>query len=200
MDKNSATNRAIQLIARLSIDKASQVFSKVLKTGARIELVDVTLSDIVEVTERVNKESREIVGAFVDLTGEIPFKFLLFVDVNDSLTLCDLMLRKEMGTMKEFDIYASSAVQEIANILACAIANVFSTDFQMPLRPSPPTVVRDYSGTIFEEYIVETAMESNEILMIESRFCVIKHSLSCDMFIMPCSGGEKLLQHITKKL
>jgi len=195
------TDRALKLIATLSIDKSSQVLSKTIKAGAKIDLEDVYVSDISTVTEKViATENNEVVGAFIDLVGDAPFKFLFYVDIKDSLTLTDLMINREVGTTKEFDLYAQSCVQEIGNILSSAITNVFANDFQITMKPEPPTVISDFASTLFQEYIMGTALETNEILIIESVFKVISQDISCRMFIMPTGDSEKILSYIVRTM
>jgi len=191
-------DRAVTLIAKLSIDKSSQAFSKVVKTGARIEMEKAYVANISEITVEACKEECEVVGAFIDLAGDAPFKFLFYVRAEDSMVLTDLMLRREIGTTKTCDIYTNSAVQEIGNILASAISNVFSADFDITLKPTPPTVVHDYAGTIFEEYLMDIAVQKNEILIIESRFCVVKNNIKCSMYLLPYPGSEKVLNYVLK--
>lgn len=201
MPEDTKINRALKLIASLSIDKSSQVFSKIIKTGAKIELEDVYFADISEITSKImERDQGEVVGAFVDLLGDAPFKFLFYVDVKDSLLLTDLILRKELGTTKEFNLYAQSAVQEIGNILASAITNVFASDFQISMRPSPPTVVNDFASTIFSEYIMNTSPDRNSILLIESIFQVVSENIHCQMFIMPSGDSDKILSYMANTM
>ena len=187
-------NRALKLVASLSIDKASQVLSKMIKAGAKIELENVALEDISQATARIMEEdTEEMVGAFVDLVGDVPFKFLFYVDANDSLALTDLILRKELGATKKFDLYVSSSVQELGNVLASAITNVFASDFQIKMRPTPPIVVHDFASTIFGEFIMEAAQEQNNILMIQSVFRVVRMNIKCRMFLLPKGDAQKEL-------
>jgi len=194
-------NRALKLIAKLSIDKSSQVFSKMLKTGAQIDLENVYVEDISKITEKIiSGESEAVVGSFIDLVGDAPFKFLFYVSYKDSLLLTDLILQKELGTTKEFDLYAKSAVQEIGNIMASAISNVFATDFQITMKPTPPIVINDFASTIFQEYIISVAMEKNEILIIESLFKVTSQDIKCSMFILPMEESEKILSYVASTM
>ncbi|RKY35123.1 MAG: hypothetical protein DRP78_05770 [Candidatus Omnitrophota bacterium] len=191
-------DRALKLIAKLSIDKSSQVLSKMIKSGASIELEDVYMADISRVTEEVMlKADNEVVGAFIDLVGDAPFKFLFYVNTKDSLVLTDLMLRREIGLTKEFNLYAQSAVQELGNILASAISNIFSTDFQISMKPKPPTVINDFESIVFQEYVIDAACERNEILIIQSIFRIVKFDIHCSMFIMPLGKSEQILQYVT---
>ncbi|MFA5260308.1 MAG: chemotaxis protein CheC [Candidatus Omnitrophota bacterium] len=196
MSHEPKINRAIKLVAKISIDKASQVFSKLLKSGARIEMENAFLADLTSVTEKINQDDTNVVGAFVNLVGEVNFKFLFYVQIQDSMLLADLMLRREVGTTKEFDLYAASAVQEIGNILASAISGVFASDFSIDLQPTPPLVVNDYVGTVFQEFLVSTVPERNEILIIESCFHVIKNDIRCHMYLLPVGESEKVLSYI----
>jgi chemotaxis protein CheC len=187
----------LRLVAKLSIDKASQVLSKMVKAGSRIDLEKVYLADISQATENViANEQGDVVGAFVDLIGDIPFKFLFYVDSKDSMMLTDLILRRPDGATKAIDVYTMSAVQELGNILSSAITNVFASDFQVAMKPSPPKMVHDYASTIFQEYIMDAAAEQNEILIIESVFRVVKLDIKCRMFLLPKSDAQKTLANI----
>jgi chemotaxis protein CheY-P-specific phosphatase CheC len=169
-----------------------------IKAGAKIELENVSLVDITVATEKImSTEEGEVVGAFVELVGDIPFKFLFYVDAQDSLTLTDLILRRELGTSTKFDLYVTSTVQELGTILASAVTNVFASDFQIKMRPTPPTVVHDYTSTVFGEFIMEAAANQNEILMIESLFRVIRMNIRCRMFLLPKGDAQKELAALT---
>lgn len=198
MSKDERVDKAVHLIAKLSIDKSSNAFSKIVKTGARIEMEKAYFAEIAAASARAYQEDSEVVGAFIDLQGDAPFKFLFYVNDKDSLILTDLILRKEIGTTKEFNLYAQSAVQEIGNILASAISNVFSADFDIAVKPTPPVVVHDFAGTVFEEYLLDVASEKNEVLFIESKFCVVANNIRCSMFLLPYPGSEKVLTYISK--
>ncbi len=190
-------DRAVTMIAKLSIDKSSQVFSKTIRSGARIEMEKAYMADISEASAKAYAEDKEVVGSFIDLDGDAPFKFLFYINDTDSLIITDLMLRREVGLTTEFNIYAQSAVQEVGNILASAISNVFSADFGIALKPTPPSVVHDYAGTIFEEYLLDVAAEKNEVLMIESKFSIVHSDIKCSMFLLPYPGSERVLSQIS---
>lgn len=199
MEKDLRVSKVLQMIAQLSIDRASQVLSKLVKTGAKIVLEKAYVADIAEVTARINSDTTndgEVIGSMVDMVGDAPFKFLFYSDAQSCLVLTDLMLRRQVGTTKGYDMYVQSAVQEIGNILSSAACNVFSTDFEISLKPTPPKVVHDFVGAVFQEFVVGAASETDEILIIESRFHIVSHDIRCDMFILPFPGSEKVINYI----
>ncbi len=185
MNIETEVNRVLKLIAQLSVDHASRSLSKMLKTGARIELERADIVNVSEASARVNQEDYEVTGSLVDLDGDINFKFLFFTNAEHSATLAELILGKKRNSIENFDVYAHSAIQELSNILSSAVANVFSQDLGVNLTTSPPMSIHDYLGAIFAEYVVTVAGQKSEILMIESRFVVVQHDVKCHMFILP---------------
>ena len=124
------TEKIMELVVKLSIDRASQVLSKTLKCGAKIQLEEIQKVDISEATERVMmKDQGEVIGSMITIEGKILCKFLFLIKVEDAFKFTDLILRRELGTTKEVDIYTESTIQEIGNILSSCVANVFSKDF-----------------------------------------------------------------------
>ncbi len=190
-------HRALQLVANLSIDKASQVLSKMIKAGAKIELEKVYVADISKATEELMvTDDFDVVGAYVDLVGDMPFKFLFYVAATDCLALTDLILHRELGATKKFDLYVTGTVQELGNVLASAVTNVFASDFQIQMKPTPPQVVHDYASAVFGEYIMDAAIDQNEILMIESMFKIVRMNIKCRMFLLPKGDTQRTLSGI----
>jgi chemotaxis protein CheC len=189
MNRNETIDKLLKLIAQLSIDKASRSLSKIIRTGARIELERAEVVNVTAITAKINEEDREVMGAYIDLQGDAPFKFLFYTDALNSLTLAELILRKQRESMKNFEVYARSAIQEVSNILASAVANVFSQDLGIKMDPTPPVSIHDFVGAIFAEYITNAAESKTEILMIESQFCIVSHNVKCHMFISPQEGS-----------
>lgn len=196
MDEHKPVNPFIKMVAKMSVEKASAVLGKLLRTDAKIEVESVYMSDLSTVTEQISGCGDRIIGAFIDLKGETEFKFLLFVNDADSFLLTDLMLRRPLGATNSFDKYVYSTVKEVANILASAIAGVFSVDFKLKIKPTPPFSIHDFSGSIFEEYVISAGITNDEVMIIESVFDVIGHGLRCNMYVIPMDE-KKVLEHLT---
>jgi chemotaxis protein CheC len=186
--------KVVELISKISIDRASQVFSKTIKAGSKIEIVRLRKIDISEISEEIEKDDKEVSGAIVQLDGDAPAKLIFMIGVESSLILVDLFLRLEPGTTKEFNIYAESTIQEIGNILASSISNVFVKDFDIALTPSPPVVLCDYSSSIFNTILMDEAyLGDDEILLIDTKFFIVKKEIDCTLFLMPTLDASKIL-------
>ena len=200
MNNTDSVNRAIRLVAELSIDKAAQSLSKMLKAGAAIEVKRVDMVDVTDISVELSREDHEVIGSFVDIQGDVPFKFLFYVDPQGAFRLTDMVLRKEQGTTKQCDELVLSTIHEIGNILASAVSNTFASDFQLDLKPSPPVVFNDFAATLFQELILEAAAEDNKIMIIDSKFEIKKMNLPCRIFVIPMPGSYKFLKFSWGKL
>jgi chemotaxis protein CheY-P-specific phosphatase CheC len=89
-------------------------------------------------------------------------------------------------------------VQEIGNIISSAISNIFSKDFNIALKPTPPTVIRDYAGVVFSEYLLDVAANENEVFIVETVFNVIEKNIDCYMFLLPAGDKQVLEKHLTE--
>ncbi len=177
--------RVIEIIFGLSIDHASRALSKTLKTGAKIEMVKTAIADISDVTERMNNNPQEMSGAIVNFDGDMTLKMLFLIPQKNVFTLTDLFMRKPLGATTEFNEYTESVVQEVGNILASSISNVIVSDFGAKITLSSPTVTNDFAGTIFSMFIMEEAMLTDDLLLIETRFEISRVQLECYLFLLP---------------
>jgi chemotaxis protein CheY-P-specific phosphatase CheC len=186
--------KLIELISKISIDRASQVFSKTLKSGSKIEIVKIRKIDISRISEEIEANDKEVSGAIVQLNGDTPAKLLFFIDLEKALTLTDLFLRRKPGTTKEFDIYTESTIQEIGNILGSCIANVFVKDFNIELTPAPPDVLNDYSSSIFNSLLMEQAYcNEDDVLLVETKFFIVKTAIECTLFLLPTLKSARVM-------
>ncbi len=185
--------RLLKLISAICVDKCSALLSKFIKKGARIDLEAISYRTNDEILMRFNMlKKKEVVASFIDFVGDAKFKFLFFVEDKDSQQLTNLILQKNLETEQDKALYSTSAIKEIANILASVCTNVFSRDFDIPIKPSTPFLKKDLLENILKEYIVSAAEHNNLILMMESVFIVIEHDIKCFMFIIPLKQTEKI--------
>lgn len=192
--------KIIEIMARLSIDRASRALSKTLRTGAMITLSKVYITDLSETTEKMNNDLREMTGVMVDFKGNIGFKLLFMLPVNGSFILTDLFLRQPAGTTKEYSEFTESVIQELGNILASHISNAMVSDFDATLVPEPPHVHSDYAGVMFSNLVMEQGMMDDKLLLMETKFEISKNELECYLFLVPeMTSFVKLLDNIGVK-
>ena len=184
----------VRSLAQMSIDKSSLVLAKIINVPVKIEMDKIYSADVTDLTSAMNEQEARMLAAFIRINGEASFSFLLMADEPASLLLTDLMLKKPVGTNKEVGRYVRSTVQEIANILSSAIAGMLSNAFQMSLRASTPRVAYDYAGIVFQEFMMEVATDSDQLVVMENIFRLENHDIKCSMFIVPDRDINKVLE------
>lgn len=195
MKENEKIQRFLKVSLAMSVDKCSNLLSKFIKKGTKIEFDTIEYCDIKDITENLlNQDDREIVASFIDFWGDASFKFLFYVNHQDCLTLTDLILQREVGTTKEFNVYSRSAVQEISNILASIYTNVFAKDFVISLSPSTPSVIKGPLSTVLSQFSEKIKSQDNHILLMENILNVVGFNIRCYTLIIPVAESEALLE------
>ena len=174
--------KVVEIMSRLSIDRASRALSKILRTGAKISLSKVYIADLSETTAKMNDDLREMTGVMVSFTGNVSCNLLFMMPVTGSFILTDLFLRQPTGTTKEYNEFTESVVQELGNILASHISNALVSDFDAKLLPQPPQVHNDYAGVMFSNLVLEQGMTDDKLLLLETQFEICKTELECYLF------------------
>jgi len=193
--------KVLEIMSRLSIDRASRALSKTLKTGAKISLSKVYIADLSETTEKMNDDLREMTSVMVNFKGNVGCKLLFMLPVDGSFILTDLFLRQPTGTTKEYNEFTESAVQELGNILASHVSNALVSDFDATLVPQPPHVHNDYAGVIFSNLVLEQGMMDDKLLLMETQFEICKTEIECYLFLVPeMTSFGKLLDNLGVKV
>ncbi len=177
--------KILDIVVKMGMDNASRRFSKTIRRAALIELVKTELVDISEITEEINNDLREIVASMLRLEGSFSGKLLFMIPLDGALALQDFYMQQPPGTSKEFDEFTEGTVQEIGNILASSIGNSFASDLGSKLLPTPPQVLCDFAGTIFESLIYEDGMDNDKILLTETKFNLHDTKINCYFFLLP---------------
>ena len=107
------------------------------------------------------------------------------VPVDGAFVLQDLYLTSPPGTTKELNEFTKGTVQEIGNIIASSIGNTLASDFGSTQLPTPPQVICDFAGSIFETFILEEAIEQNDLLLIKTKFKLHNTKIDSYLFLIP---------------
>lgn len=186
--------KVFEVMTRLSIDRASRALSKTLKTGAKITLSNIFITDLSGATEKMNEDIREMSGVMVNFSGNVACKLLFMLPLDGTLILTDLFLRQPLGTATECNEASESAIQEVGNIIAAHICNSLVSNFDATLVPLPPIVHNDFAGVLFSSLLLEQGMNEESFLLINTSFKICKTELDCYLFLIPeLKSFEKLI-------
>ncbi|MBF0208837.1 MAG: chemotaxis protein CheC [Oligoflexia bacterium] len=200
-ENNSHNYNLLEVVFKKALAKASSIFSKTLKVEAYFEIYGIHEHKISTLADILYQDNQEVIGVMVDLVGEYKFKFLFMSGIENSKNFTDRILKRELGTTKNLDLYCTSTIQELGNLLSSSISNALVNIFDMKITPSPPMVACDYSATIFQEYIMDLALQKDTIIILETKLNIEKTETKCPMYLLPINVPTKnfMKKHWEKK-
>jgi chemotaxis protein CheC len=106
------------------------------------------------------------------MMGDLTGRALLLFPEPSARTLCDFLLRRELGTTTTFGVMEQSSLKEAGNILGSAYLNALSDFMGMMLVPSVPSLVIDLSGAILTTTHLNFGHERDFAFCVETSFRV----------------------------
>lgn len=183
----------LHVIIDMSIDRASRILSKTLKTAAVIKITNTSLCNACAISEKLNEDEREMVASQILLHGTGNGKVLFMVEKQFALILKDLYLQESVGTTTHYDAYAESTIQEIGNVVAGAISNSLAADLGLTILPTPPVVGCDYAGVIFSSMIMDDLLQDDELLLMDTLFEIMHYNFNCYFYFIP---GKRIVESL----
>ena len=104
------------------------------------------------------------------MLGDLTGRTLFMVPEGNAKLLCDLLLRREPGTSKEFGEMEVSSVKEAANILGSAYMSALSDFMGMMLLPSVPSLEIDRAGAVLTTAHLGFGRDRDFIFCVETDF------------------------------
>ncbi|HDT14929.1 MAG TPA: hypothetical protein ENN55_01840 [Firmicutes bacterium] len=109
--------------------------------------------------------------------------------------LLDLLMKKEIGTTKEFGENEQSAIKEIGNIIISSYLNAIAKFIGLNAVPSVPALAVDMVEAIFQTVSAEMAETGQKALMVEAEMNEELTKVNCSLYLIPDEGAmEKILE------
>lgn len=167
--------RLLTTIFSKGAEDASRAMSKWLKGGVHLSIDEVTQIPFHEAATMIESPDELLSACIMDLRGRMTGKLVLAFDDASGLALADILMDRPSGTATEWTELERSAARETTNILGCAYLNSLvghlpSFGEESELIPSPPTLQRDYAGSIFESLVMNQLMVSDQVLLVRTQF------------------------------
>ena len=136
-------------------------------------MIDVTECRLTEV-DKIPRAFGEVTDLVVAINMAIPNRrlcsILMIFQYQSAMDLCDMFLRKEMGTTKRITKNEINALTEIGNICICAYLNGLAKLLNVEFMPSPPSVASDMVGSILESIAISVDELYEYAVIIETNF------------------------------
>ena len=152
------------------------------------KLVEVGLEEVTEMAE-LGEELMTMVVFGID--GPLPGQLILAFDDANGRELSASLIGKEIPDDPNWTPLEQSAIMETGNILASAYLNEMTRITREQLKPSAPTFVQDFGGSVLAQALIAQAMYSDKILICQTRFEFNSKDVNWSVYFLP---GPELIE------
>jgi chemotaxis protein CheC len=161
---------AIREVANIGAGHAATALSQMTNRTIMITVPRVNVRPLEEACDTVVKPDEVIAAILMHMMGDLTGRALLLFPEQSARTLCDFLLRRELGTTRDFGEMEQSALKEAGNILASAYLNALSDFMGMMLVPSVPSLVIDLSGAVLTTAHLNFGHDRDYAFCVETSF------------------------------
>ncbi len=161
---------AMREVANIGAGHAATALSQMTNRTIMITVPRVNIRPLEETCDTVGRPDDVIAAILMHMMGDLTGRALLLFPQHSARTLCDFLLRRDIGTTQEFGEMEQSALKEAGNILASAYLNALSDFMGMMLVPSVPSLVIDLSGAVLTSTHLNFGQDRDYAFCVETSF------------------------------
>ena len=161
---------AMREVANIGAGHAATALSQMTNRTIMITVPRVNVRPLEDACDTVGTPDEVIAAILMHMMGDLTGRALLLFPQRSARTLCDFLLRRELGTTQEFGEMEQSALKEAGNILASAYLNALSDFMGMMLVPSVPSLVIDLSGAVLTSAHLNFGHDRDYAFCVETSF------------------------------
>jgi chemotaxis protein CheC len=161
---------AMREVANIGAGHAATALSQMTNRTIMITVPRVNIRPLEEACDSVGKPDEVTAAILMHMMGDLTGRALLLFPQRAARTLCDFLMRREVGTTQEFGEMEQSALKEAGNILASAYLNALSDFMGMMLVPSVPSLVIDLSGAVLTSAHLNFGQDRDYAFCVETSF------------------------------
>jgi chemotaxis protein CheC len=152
--------------------------------GASVRQVDIL--PVFEIVRGVGGADRPVTAVYLGMWHGLNGHIVLMFDNIAAAYLVDLLLEQPAGTTTSLDgELEQSALQEVGNVTGSGFLNALARLIHLQIQPTPPRLVQDMCGAVFDGLVAMLALEDEEALLIDTEFDQADQSVQGHLLILP---------------
>jgi chemotaxis protein CheC len=163
---------AMREVANIGAGHAATALSQMTNRKIMITVPRVNVRPLEEACDMVGTPDEVVAAILMHMMGDLTGRALLLFPQRSARTLCDFLLRRELGTTQAFGEMEQSGLKEAGNILASAYLNALSDFMGMMLVPSVPSLVIDLSSAVLMSAHLNFGHDRDFAFCVETSFRV----------------------------
>ncbi len=172
-------------LVRLGTERAMAGLSEMI--GAEIEVADLELTrvPVSEISNLFGGPETQAVGIYLTVSGSADGHLMLMYEPRIAYAFIDLLMGDPPGATVSLSDMGRSALGEMGNIIGAFFLNAISDATGLSLQPSPPEVMTDMAGALFDVVSSEVLMDRDETYLAETTFRAKGHDVSGVFMVLP---------------
>jgi chemotaxis protein CheC len=175
-----------------AIQNVAKGLTEMVGRPISIETTNIEALPIGTVPEWLGDPETEMVGVYLLIDGDICGQVILIFSLEEALHLIDLLLDEPAGTTKTLDELGQSALAETGNLATAYFLNEMAGRTGTEMRPSPPAVIVDMMGAIFNVVSAPVATVSDQLVIVEAEFREPDRIVNANFWVMPYPSDDEL--------
>lgn len=171
-DLNAVERDALREVANIGAGHAATALSQMTGRTIMINVPEVNIRRLEEVAEMLGPPETVVVAIAMHMMGDLTGQTMVILPEPAARTLCDLLLRRPLGTTGSFEAMEESSLKETGNILTSAYLTALSDFLGMMLVPSVPSLTTDYAGAVLTSVSVNFGHGRDVVFCVDTAFRV----------------------------
>jgi chemotaxis protein CheC len=163
---------ALREVANIGAGHAATALSQMTNRTIMIAVPEVNVRALEDVTDLVGSADEVMAAVLMHMMGDLTGRTLVLFQADSARALCDILMRREPGTTREFGVMEQSGLKEAGNILASAYLNALSDFMGMMLVPSVPSLTVDLSAAVLTSAYLNFGHARDFVFCVETAFRV----------------------------
>jgi chemotaxis protein CheC len=176
---------ALKEMGNIGAGNAATALSQLLGKDITLSIPEVVIVPVEKMVERLEFKNEIVAAVYLKIFGEITGHALMIFPQNRVFVLLDLLMRRPLGTTKEFGENEQSAVKEIGNIMISSYMNAIAKLMGLNSVPSVPALAVDMIEAIFQTISTEIAQNGAEAMLIETDMIEEVTKVKTTVFLIP---------------
>lgn len=161
---------ALREVANIGAGHAATALSQLTNRTIMISVPEVTVSRLEDVPEILGRADDVVAAVLMHMMGDLTGRTLVIFPETSARLLCDILLRRPMGTTAAFGDMEQSGLKEVGNILSSAYLNALSDFMGMMLVPSVPSLAIDLCGAVLTSTYLNFGYDRDYVFCVETEF------------------------------
>ena len=163
---------ALREVANIGAGHAATALSQMTGSTIMISVPLITIAKLEDVPPQISGPEEPVAAVLMNMMGDLTGRTLVLFPEGSARNLCDILLRKPIGTTGELGAMEQSGIKEAGNILASAYLNALSDFMGMMLVPSVPSLVVDLSAAVLTSAYLNFGHERDFVFCVDTSFRV----------------------------